>query len=169
MIPQPKSRAQDETHRRSECCFRAQLKHCTVAAALTVIGVSVAPSAAADSAASLRAAVEAARPASCSPLRADPVIDQAANEINKTTDRWINNAARAVPETNAMSVLKDLGYGGNKAAIWSGAAPSESDAIKATLIQGFKQLPDCSYTDIGVSTLYNEKKGLILTTVVLAA
>lgn len=138
---------------------------------LVIIGVVMAPSAVADSDStdSLRAAVAAARPAACGPLRSDPVIDQAARGINETTDRWINNAARAVPETDALRVLKDLGYGGSKASILSGAASSADKAIKATIIQGFKALPDCSYTDFGVSTLYNAKKDMILTTVVLAA
>lgn len=139
-----------------------------VAAVLTATGVCVAPAAVADTTDQLRAAVAAARPATC-PLRSDPVIDQAAELINQTTDRWINNTARAVPESNAIPVLQDLGYGGAKASILSGAATSPANAIKATLIQGFDKLPDCSYKDFGVSTLYNAKKDMILTTVVLAA
>ncbi|MDF3339481.1 hypothetical protein P3H80_18735 [Mycolicibacterium septicum] len=139
-----------------------------VATALTVTSICVAPAAVADSTDLLRAAVAAARPAAC-PVRSDPVIDQAAEKINQTTDRWINNTARAVPETNAVPVLQDLGYGGTKAAILSGAATSPTNAIKATLLQGFDKLPDCSYKDFGVSTLYNAKKDMILTTVVLAA
>lgn len=149
--------------------YRGLLTTSMVAIAVTIVGVLTAPSAAADDADSLRSAVVSARPAGCAPLRSDPVIDQAAREINQTTDRWINNAARAVPETNALPVLKDLGYGGTKASILSGAAASADNAIKATVIQGFKVLPDCSYTDFGVSTLYNAKKDMILTTVVLAA
>jgi hypothetical protein len=169
MIQKCKSRAQCETRLRATPRFHALFKNCMLATTLTIIGLSKAPSAAADSTDSLRAAVAAARPAACTPLRADPIIDQAAKEINETTDRWINNTARAVPETNALPVLKDLGYGGSKASILSGAAPSAANAIKATLIQGFQQLPDCSYKDFGVSTLYNAKKDMILTTVVLAA
>lgn len=142
---------------------------CLVATAGTVVGVALSPSASADATESLREAVAAARPAGCAPLRADPVIDEAAREINETTNRWINNTARAVPETNALPVLKDLGYNGTKASILSGAAPAAANAIKVTLIQGFKELPDCSYKDFGVSTMYNAKKDMILTTVVLAA
>lgn len=139
-----------------------------VAGALTVTSIFMTPTALADSTDLLRAAVAAARPAAC-PLRSDPVIDQAAEEINQTTDRWIDNTARAVPETNAIPVLQDLGFGATKASILSGAAPSPANAIKATLLQGFDKLPDCSYKDFGVSTLYNAKKDMILTTVVLAA
>jgi len=50
-------------------------------------------------------------------LRSDPVVDQAAEDVNGTTDKWIDHAARVVPETNALAVLKDLGYRGTKAAI----------------------------------------------------
>ncbi|MGV0826226.1 hypothetical protein ABQF35_25460 [Mycobacterium syngnathidarum] len=135
---------------------------------MIISGVTAGP-AVADDTENLRAAVSAARPTTCGPLRSDPIIDQAAEGVNKTTDRWINHAARAVPETDALAVLKDLGYGGSKARILSGASTSAGNAIKATILQGFRDLPDCSYTDFGVSTLYNEKKGMILTTVVLAA
>ncbi len=34
---------------------------------------------------------------------------------------------------------------------------------------GFAKISDCSYVDVGVSALYNAKKDMILTTVVLAA
>lgn len=141
---------------------------CLLAAALTMAGISVAPTAAADDTENLRAAVAASRPPTCEPLRSDPIIDQAALGINRTTDRWINHEARAVPETDALPVLKDLGYGGSKASILSGAATDPGNAIKVTILQGFKLLPDCSFSDFGVSTLYNAKKNMILTTVVLA-
>lgn len=168
-IQAPKSRNRRATRPKARR-FHAPAKTYSLAIALVmIISVSMAPSAVADATDSLRAAVAAARPASCGPLRSDPVIDQAAKAINETTDRWINNVARAVPETDALRVLKDLGYGGSKASILSGAASSAGKAIQATIIQGFKVLPDCSYTDFGVSTLYNAKKDMILTTVVLAA
>jgi hypothetical protein len=149
---------------------RAQLGMCVAATALTFVSIAMAPAAVADSTDSLRAAVAAARgTAACGPLRSDPVVDQAAMEINETTDRWINNASRAVPETDPLSPLKDLGYGGSKATVLSGAAKDPGDAIRATLLQGFAKLPDCSYTEFGVNALYNAKKDMILTTVVLAA
>lgn len=165
---QAKAWGQCPSTRRSWIRLHTRVETWLMAIALTAFSVSVAPSAAADSTDLLRAAVAAARPAAC-PVRSDPVIDQAADEINKTTDRWINNTARAVPETNALPILKELGYGGSKASILSGASTSATNAIKATLIQGFQLLPDCSYKDYGVSTLYNAKKDMILTTVVLAA
>lgn len=138
------------------------------AIAFTILGLSVAPSASANSADSLRAAVAAARGTACGPLRSNSVADQAADAINETTDRWLRHASRAVPATDALPLLKDLGYGGSKAAILSGAAASDGDSIKALLLQGFATIPNCSYTDFGVSAMYNDSKGLILTTVVLA-
>ena len=101
-------------------------------------------------------------------MRSDPVIDQTAREINETTDRWINFASRALPETDALPRLKDLGYGGDRATILSGAATTDANAIKGLLLQGYLAIPDCSFTDFGVSAMYNEKKGMTLTTVVLA-
>lgn len=161
-------RAPREAGHRFESRFRREATIGLLATGLAVTSVCMAPVALADSTDLLRAAVAAARPAAC-PLRSDPVIDQAAEKINQTTDRWINNAARAAPETNALVVLQDLGYAGTTASILSGAATAPANAIKATLLQGFDKLPDCSYKEFGVSTLYNAKKDMILTTVVLAA
>lgn len=139
-----------------------------VAVACAVTTLATAPTAMADTTENLRAAVAEARGAACGPLRSDPVIDQAAAAINKTTDQWINNEARAVPETDALPLLKDLGYDGSKAAILSGAASPDAQAIKAVLLQGYAKIPDCSYSAYGVSAMYNAKKQLTLTTVVLA-
>jgi hypothetical protein len=137
--------------------------------ALTIVSVSAAHSARADTGDDLRTAIAVARGTACTPLRSDPVFDQAAAAINGTTDKWINNASRAVPETDALPLLKELGYGGSKSTILSGAAANRGDAIKALLLEGYAKIPDCSYTDFGVSALYNAKKDMILTTVVLAA
>lgn len=142
---------------------------CFGATALTLISVATAPWAAADTDDTLRAAVVGVRPSSCPPLQSEPVIDQAAVEINETTDRWINFAARAVPATDAVPLLQDLGYPVSKAKILSGAAHSSADSIKAMLLQGFNVLPDCSYTHFGVGSMYNAKKDVVLVTVVLTA
>lgn len=147
----------------------ARLGLCLGATALTFVSIAMAPPAVADSTDSLRAAVAAARGVACGPLRSDPVIDQAAKEINESTDRWINNASRAVPDSDALPLLKDLGYGGSRTSILSGAAKNDGDAIKATLLQGWNVIPNCSYADFGVNALYNAKKDMTLTTVVLAA
>ena len=142
---------------------------CSLTAVLMMLGVMAAGGASADSTDSLRAAVAAARSSGCGPILPNSVIDQAAQQINQTTNRWINNEARSAPDTDALPILKDLGYNGSKARILSGAAHTDGDAIKATLLQGWADLPDCAYREFGVDTLYNEKKMMILTTVVLAA
>lgn len=148
---------------------RARRGMCLTVLATMAVSIAVAPSAVADSVDSLRAAIAAARETACGPLQSDPVIDQAAERINETTDKWIDHTARAVPETDALPILKDLGYGGSTAVILSGAAKSDADAIRAILLQGYSKIPDCSYTDFGVSALHNATKDMILTTVVLAA
>ncbi len=146
---------------------RARLGTCVAAAALTVASVAVAPVASADATESLRAAVPAARGTACAPFTTDPRIDQAAKEIGDTTDRWINFTARATPETDALPLLKDLGYGGTRARILSGAATNTGASIKALLLQGFAVLPDCSYTAYGVATTYNARKDVVIATAVL--
>lgn len=138
-----------------------------LAVGLTTAGLVGAPPAAADWTENLRSAVAAARGSSCE-LRSDPIIDNAAQGINESTDKWIDNASRAVPETDALPVVNDFGFNASKATILSSAANNEADAIKALLLQGFAEIPDCSYTAYGVSTTYNAKKDNILMTAVLA-
>ena len=129
--------------------------------------MTVAPVASADATESLRAVVPAARGTACAPFTTDPRIDKAAEEINDTTDRWINFASRAVPETDALPLLNDLGYGATKAKILSGAAANAGSSIKALVLQGFADLPNCAYTAYGVATAYNARKDVVLATVVL--
>jgi hypothetical protein len=134
------------------------------------IGATVlAPPSAADTVDRLRAAVDAARGASCGPLRDDPIVAQAANEINESNDRWLDHASRAVPVPEALPLLTDLGYDGSAATILYGAGKSEADSIKALLLQGYLKIPDCSYVDVGVSVLQGNSDGWILSTVVLAS
>lgn len=137
--------------------------------ALTAASVSAVPPATADSTESLAAAVMAARGASCAPLRANPIVQQAADEVNDSNDKWLNHAARAVPVPDATPLLKDLGYGGTTSAILVGAGKTPADSIKALLLQGYLKIPDCSYVDLGASSLHNAAKDLVLTAVVLAA
>lgn len=148
---------------------RVHLGLCLISVLFATVGVVAAPPAMAGSADSLRAAVAATRGASCAALRPDPLVDQAADGINRTTDSYINHTSRTIPDNDALPLLKDLGYGGSKAAILSGAGADEGAAIKGLLLQGWATIPDCSYTDVGVSALYNAKKDLLLLTVVLAA
>jgi hypothetical protein len=129
----------------------------------------MAPSAMADSSDTLRAALMAARGAACGPLRSNPLVEKTAVEVNASNDKWLNHDSRVPPESDALPRLKDLGYGGSKAAILIGAGATDANSIKALLLQGYLAIPDCSYTDYGVSAVHNAAKDMILTTVVLAA
>lgn len=135
---------------------------------LCVAGIVLAPSASADATDSWRAAIQASRPPVCGPIRSDPLIDQVAFDINDSTDRYLNFASRAVPEGDAMPLLKDRGYvGASKARILSGSATNAGMSIKGALLQGFAILPDCSLNAYGVATAYNAKKDVVLVTAVL--
>jgi hypothetical protein len=96
-------------------------------------------------------------------------VQQAADEVNDSTDKWLNHDSRAIPVPDATPLLKDLGYGGTKSAILVGAGNTSADSIKALLLQGYLSIPDCSYLDYGVSSVHNASKDMILTAVVLAA
>lgn len=141
----------------------------SAAAALTMVGasVSLAPAAAADSAQSLRTAVIAARPG-CAPLRSDPLVEQAAEIVNRSTDKWLEHTGRAVPVPEPLPILIDLGYGGDRAVQIEGAGDTDAQAIAGLLIIGSDILPDCSYADYGVSVVQNQRSGRYLTTVVMA-
>jgi hypothetical protein len=135
---------------------------------LLTASVSALPRATADSTDSLAAAVMAGRGLSCGPLRANPIVQKAAAEVNDSNDKWLNHASRAVPVPDALLLLKDLGYGGSKAAMLLGAGHTSADSIKALLLQGYLKIPDCSYVHFGASSLHNASKDMILTAVVLA-
>lgn len=136
--------------------------------ALIVTGWGWAPAAAADSG-TLGAAVTAARPASCPPLKANPIIQEAAAGINRDNDLWLDHASRTEPELDAQPRLHDLGFPATKSVILHGAAKNEADSIKALLLQGWNKIPDCSFTDFGVNVSRGNSAGWILTAAVLAA
>lgn len=135
---------------------------------IAIVGMSLAAPAAADTVDQLGAAVAAARATSCGPLRDDPIVQQTAYEVNKSTDVWLDHGSRAVPVPDALPLLKDLGYEGSKSAILYGAGKNEADSIKTLLLQGYQKIPDCSYSDYGASVLQGNSAGWILSIVVLA-
>lgn len=137
--------------------------------AIAVLVLALAPPAAADTVDKLRAAVAAARGASCAPLRDDPIVAQAASEINRSNDVWLDQGARAVPVPDALPLLKDLGYPGSRSTILYGAGKNEADSIRALVLQGYLKIPDCSFSDFGVSVLQGNSAGWILSAVVLAS
>lgn len=168
MTRRPTSEVQDVGRCVAPARRRARLGTSVAAVALAAFGVTPAPVASADVTDSFRAAVAAARPAACGPIRSDPLIDQVAGQINDSTDRWLNFESRAVPESDAMPLLQDIGYvGASKATILNGGARDVGSSIKGALLQGFAILPDCSLTAYGVATKYNARKDVILVVAVL--
>lgn len=165
-----------------------------VAVAVAVSFFNAAP-AGAEPIAVLKEAVTAARGSThCPPLRYDPVVEHAAQIVNKSTDDFVSNRAKNVPAdgvTDALPILKDLGSGATKAWSLQGAGhSSDADAIKSVLLEGntpgagkdlrvssgnFKPLEqagpaafaNCAYTDYGASLLQNDM-GFSLAVVVLA-
>ena len=140
-----------------------------IATTILAASVSLAPAAVANSADSLRAAVIAVRQGTCQPLRSEPAVEQAADIVNRSTDVWLDHKGRAVPVPDPLPVLKDLGYGGGRAVQVQGAGNTDAEAIEGLLLVGYAIVPDCSYTDFGVSMLQNQSTGHYLAVVVLAS
>jgi hypothetical protein len=131
--------------------------------------ILLAPPAFADSTDSLRAAAMSVRSASCGPLRSDPLVQRATEIANQSSDAWLNQVGRAAPPDDILPILKDLGYAGAKAVQLRGAGVTDARAIKGLVLQGYLDLPDCSYTVYGADVLQNRQTGYFLTALVLAA
>jgi hypothetical protein len=137
---------------------------------VTGIGVSLAPLAAANPAPHVAQAVTSARAGTqCGPLRYDPVVEHAAEIVNRSTYDYLNHTAKNVPieEAHPTAIMKDLGIDAGKVLSLKGASEKEADAIKGLLLQGYAAWPDCSYTDFGVSLLHVEQTNYFLVVVVL--
>lgn len=138
-------------------------------ATLLTIGIAPAPLAGADATDNLRSAVAQARAGtSCGALHSDPVADQVAAKINRSTQNYIEHEATQTPLTDPLTGLKILGYRGSKATLLQGASTNHADSIKALILQGYNKIPDCSYQDFGANIQQNERTGYWLTAVVLA-
>ncbi|WP_156772337.1 hypothetical protein [Mycobacterium sp. 1245805.9] len=149
-------RAQRLAMRRGYRCTAAVMIAATALAA-SAVGV---PSAAADFTGSLRDAVMQARQgSSCGALRPEALADQTAAIAARSTDTYLDHNARVIPVSDPLPILKDLGLNAGKAKLLQGAGQTEADAIKAILVTGYKELPDCSYTAYGTSTLPNTNLG----------
>ncbi|ORX21014.1 hypothetical protein AWC32_02635 [Mycobacterium xenopi] len=127
------------------------------------------PPAVADSADTLRAAVDSVRSASCAPLRPDPLVESTAEDVNRSTAAWLDHAGRVAPVDDPLPLLKDRGFGGKKARLVQGAGRTSTDAIKGLLLEGYLDIPDCSYTEYGVSLIRNRTTNYVLAAMVLAA
>jgi hypothetical protein len=173
----------DKAHLRCPPCRLRQLRrgrrvnHCggqCIAAAIAVMttvatGVFQAPRAAADFTDTLTGAVMQARRDACGPLRAESRVAQTAAFAVRSTSTYLDHTARYVPIADPLPILKDLGSSAGKATLLQGAGKTEADAIKFILLSGYKDIPDCSYAEYGVSTLPNDNpNGYFLTALVLA-
>jgi hypothetical protein len=144
----------------------------TLVALASAIGVGtlLAPSAAADPAPAVQQAVVDARVAgSCGPLNYNPTVEHAADIVNRSTYTFLDHSAKNVPadDPHPTAIMKDLGIKANKVSSFQGAAHNEADAVKGVLLEGRNAIPDCSYTDFGVSLLYEPQSDFTLAVVVL--
>jgi hypothetical protein len=138
----------------------------------TTVGVGILPAtpAAADPATDLMQAVISARgSARCAPLQQDPLIEHAAEIVNRSTFDYLNHTAQNVPldDPHPTALVKDLGIAGTKSYSLQGAGQDEGNAVRGLLLQGYNVIPDCSYTGIGASRLYEPDSGFYLVVVVL--
>jgi hypothetical protein len=143
----------------------------SAAAAMPFLAATVLlpPPAVADSADSLRVAVGSVRSASCGPLRPDPLVESTAEDVNRSSAAWLDHAGHVAPVDDPLPLLKDRGFGGKKARLVQGAGRTSADAIKGLLLEGYLDIPDCSYTEYGVSLIRNRTTNYVLAAMVLAA
>jgi len=86
----------------------------------------------------------------------------------QATSDYISHRSAAVPFTDPMPALKTIGYTGSKALLLSGYGSDETDAIHGLVLEGRELIPNCSYTQYGVSAARDDA-GFNLASVVLAA
>ena len=145
--------------------------HCLLAPiSMSCLSVLLAPNAVAQPAPELAQVVTAVRSSfSCPPLKYNATVEHAAEIINQSTYAYLNHTAENVPadDPHPTAILKDLGIDSSRALSLQGAAHDEAGAIKGVLLQGRTAIPDCSYTDFGVSLLHEEQTNYVLAVVVL--
>lgn len=133
-------------------------------------GVLAAPAAVAAAAPEVDQAVAVARSASsCGPLRHNDTVAQAADIVNRSTQAYLSHHSFDIPadDTHPTAILKDLGIQTDKAISLQGAGHTAADAVKGALLEGYKTIPDCTYTDIGTSLLVEEQTGYVLVVAIL--
>jgi len=137
----------------------------------TASGVALAAPAAADSSDALNGALTSSRSqTSCAQLQRDPLLQQTTDLVMKSTQEWLDFTARDVPVQDPMPVLKDLGYGGGtkvEVKMLQGAGTTEAASIHGLLLEGYKDIPSCSYSTFGSSGQYNDRSGFYLTVIIL--
>ena len=150
---------------------RRQQKLCCAAVFAFVVTYSMPathPVAQADPQSNLRESVAIARNATCAPLNSQPAIERAAQRINESTDDYYRHVQPMQPISATKPALEEAGYDASKATALFGYGANETDAIHGAVLEGFSSLPDCSYTDFGVSVIQNTDLGYTMTTIVLA-
>lgn len=142
----------------------------TVVTLAAVAGGTPAP-ARADSAENVQSAIAQARAAQsgCAPLKPNPIVARVAAVVNKSYSDWLAHLSTSPPIMDPVPGLKELGFPGGKGIFIGGVSKtSESDAIKGSILEGYKAIPDCSYTDFGVDFFLDEASGYRMVAVVLA-
>jgi uncharacterized protein YkwD len=140
-----------------------------ISALAIAMATVIAPPAIADPLSTLTSAVDTVRGASrCPPLQSDPRVERAAQMAMQATSGYINHRTAAIPFTDPMPALKTIGYTGSEALLLSGYGTDDADAIEGLLLEGRESIPNCSYTQYGVSATRDDG-GFTLTSVVLAA
>jgi hypothetical protein len=144
----------------------------TVAALAAVIGVGALPAipAGADPSPAVAQAVTQARGASqCDPLTYSPELERAAEIINASTSDYLDHTGENIPadDPHPMPILEELGIEAKNVHSLQGAGRVDANAIKGLLLQGYKTIPDCSYTEFGASGLYEPQSGYFLAVAVL--
>ena len=142
----------------------------TSTAMILVSSGIVASPASADPVASLTNVVDTIRSASgCPPLHADSLVMRVAEMATHATSDYIHHRTAAVPfDGDAMPALKTIGYPGGTAMLMQGYGDNETKAIHglALLARDPGAIPNCAYTQYGVSALQDE--GAVFTAVLLA-
>ncbi|MFA5710102.1 hypothetical protein [Mycolicibacterium sp.] len=136
---------------------------------IVAVGMA-APTAGADPGSEVEQAVATARGASsCGALQHNATVEQAADIVNRSTASYLDHSSGNVPadDPKPTALLRDLGIETDNAITLLGAGRNAPDAIKALLLQGYKEIPDCSYADIGTSMRVEEETGFVLVTAIL--
>lgn len=143
----------------------------TVAALAAVIGVGAlaVPAWAAPPLAVAQAVEQARDGSTCSPLTYNPELERAAVLINTSTSDYLDHTGENIPadDPHPMAILAELGIEAKNVHSLQGAGRVEADAIKGLLLQGYKTIPDCSYTEFGASGFYEPQSGYFLAVAVL--
>lgn len=137
------------------------------AGSVLVAPVTTADTASAEPSSNLADAVTSIRAASsCPPLQQDPLVKRAAEMAAQETIDYVGHRTAAVPFSDPVPALRTIGHSGAKGVLLSGYGSNERDALTGLILQGPKDIADCTYTQFGASTRWQD--GFVYTAVVLA-